>query len=72
MGGEVTGNGGTFPQNEEYDPVTDTWRSLTPMLTSRHGAVAGTIGDVVYVAGGGPVGGSSFTSTLEAFSFSGP
>src|SRR3989338_694596 len=26
---------GTFRQNEEYDPATNTWRSLTPMPTPR-------------------------------------
>ncbi|HET8549409.1 MAG TPA: kelch repeat-containing protein, partial [Bryobacteraceae bacterium] len=28
---------GTFRQNEEYDPATDTWRALAPMPTPRHG-----------------------------------
>ena len=69
MGGEITPDGGTFPQNEEYDPVTDTWRTLKPMLTPRHGAAAGTINGVVYVAGGGPIGGFALSDTNEAFSF---
>jgi large repetitive protein len=68
MGGEGGGSA-AFAQNEEYDPMTDSWRLLRPMLTGRHGAVAGTIGGVVYVAGGGPQSGSSFTNVLEAFSF---
>jgi hypothetical protein len=36
------------------------------MPTGRHGAVAGTISGVVYVVGGGPQAGSSFTSVNEA------
>ena len=72
MGGEASGVGdGTFPQNEEYDPVTDTWRSLRPMLTPRHGAVAGTIGGVIYVIAGGPSSGSSYSDLNEAFAFQG-
>jgi hypothetical protein len=31
--------------------------------------VAGTIAGTIYVAGGGPQSGSSFTDLLEAFSF---
>jgi hypothetical protein len=59
--------GGTFSQNEQYDPKTDTWTILAPMPTPRHGAVAGTINGVVYVAGGGPKGGISFSQVNEAF-----
>ena len=40
MGGEATAEGGTFPQNEEYDPATDTWRQLRQMMTPRHGTAA--------------------------------
>jgi N-acetylneuraminic acid mutarotase len=69
MGGERTPDGGTFPQNEEYDPITNTWRQLTAMRTPRHGTAGGTIGDSIYVAGGGPSGGFSLTSVVEAFSF---
>ena len=39
------------------------------MRTPRHGAAAGTIGDEIYVVGGGPAGGTSFSSANEAFSF---
>ena len=69
MGGERKGASETFPDNEEYDPVTDSWRILTPMRTPRHGDVAGTIDGVVYVAGGGPQGGTSFSALNEAFAF---
>jgi hypothetical protein len=69
MGGEIMPSGGTFPQNEEYDPATNSWRTLKPMLTPRHGAAAGTINDIVYVAGGGPTGGFAQSNVNEAFSF---
>jgi glucose/arabinose dehydrogenase/N-acetylneuraminic acid mutarotase len=68
MGGEVRADGGSFFQNEEYNPATDTWRTLKPMLTGRHGAAGGTVDGVVYAVGGGSTGGSSFTSLNEAFS----
>ena len=69
MGGERAPDGSAFPQNEEYDAVTNTWRSLKAMKTARHGGAAGTIGGVVYVAGGGPIGGLSFSNLTEAFAF---
>jgi hypothetical protein len=69
MGGERNpATGATFPQNEEYDPATDSWRPLASMPTPRHGTAYGTIGDTVFVAGGGPMGGSSYTTVTEAFS----
>jgi hypothetical protein len=68
IGGERKPDGTTFAQNEEYDPTTDSWRTLAPMLTPRHGAAAGTINNVVYVATGGPTGGSSYSAVNQAFS----
>jgi hypothetical protein len=67
MGGEG-GGAAAFAQNEQYDPATNSWRTLRPMLTGRHGAVAGTFAGTVYVAGGGPHSESSITNVLEAFS----
>ena len=40
---------------------------LSLISTPRHGAAYGTIDDVIYVAGGGPTAGSSFTNNVEAF-----
>lgn len=73
MGGErsTTTPSGTFSQNEEYDPLTNEWRSLTLMPTGRHGAVAGTIDNRVYVVAGGNQTGSSYTTLNEVFSFEG-
>jgi N-acetylneuraminic acid mutarotase len=72
VGGEGAATAsGVAAANEEYDAATDTWRTLTPMATPRHGAAAGTISGVVYVAGGGSTSGSSFTNVLEAFAFQG-
>jgi len=60
-------SGGTFAHNEECDPAPNSWRTLQPMLTTRHGAVAGPINGVAYVVGGGPNSGSSYRNLNEAF-----
>jgi hypothetical protein len=69
MGGERTVTGETFIQNEEYDPVSNSWRVLEQMVTARHGTAAGTINGFVYVVGGGPTAGTSFTTVNEAFTY---
>ena len=57
---------------ESYDPATNTWQAHAPMLTPRHAVGATTIGDAVYVAGGGAVtGGSVQSSVHEAFTLAG-
>ncbi|WP_376094977.1 Kelch repeat-containing protein [Roseomonas sp. CCTCC AB2023176] len=75
MGGEygLTGpqgitNGVVFGQMESYDPGTDSWQSHAAMPTPRHAVAAQTIGDWIYVAGGGAVtGGGVQSSVHEAF-----
>ncbi len=69
MGGERTPTGGTFPANEAYDPAKGKWRLLTDMPVGRHGAIAGVLGDILYIAGGGVTGGSSFSSDMDGFYF---
>jgi cysteine-rich repeat protein len=66
FGGE---GAGTFAQNELYDPATDGWRILEPMPLPRHGAVAGRIGNGIFVVGGGPTEGTSFTTDVDVFRF---
>ena len=59
---------GTFRQNEEYDPVTNAWRSLAPMPTPRHGLYGATVeGRRIFVPSGGPVAGGFFSTAHEAF-----
>ena len=65
----IGGEDPVFSEMEEYDPVTDSWRTLTPMSVPRHGAAAAIIRSVAYVAGGGTVAGSSFTEANEAFAY---
>jgi N-acetylneuraminic acid mutarotase len=56
-----------FYNNEKYDPKTNKWTSEPPMLTARHGLVALTIGDKIYVIGGGVKPGLSVSKTNEVF-----
>ncbi len=53
FGGEH--GGGVFFQNEAYDPATDTWATMAPMPTPRHGTGAAVVGDAIYIPGGGLV-----------------
>ena len=66
MGGEGTNR--VYGQNEAYDLQADRWESYAPMPTPRHGMGAAAIGDMIYVAGGGPIMGGDVQSALhEAF-----
>jgi|GEM_PF-3817797 len=71
MGGESNPNSvsGVFEQNEEYDPDTNSWRSLTKVPTPKHGAATATISNKVHIVGGGVQTGNSFTSSHEALQF---
>ena len=39
----------------QYDPTTDSWKTLAPMATKRGSAVAGTVNGKIYVIGGAAV-----------------
>lgn len=56
--------------SEVYDPASDRWSQLAPMPTQRSGASAVTLGDAIYVLGGGfkkPDGRFKFLTTVEAY-----
>jgi YVTN family beta-propeller protein len=61
-GGTTAAYGNTF----EYDPDTDTWRAMTPMLTVRQSMVASTLRNQVVSAGGSDGSSNAFTIT-DAF-----
>lgn len=63
--GNTGAPGGVFPQVEAYTPATDTWRSLDPMKTPRHGMGAAGYRGKLYVPGGGLLEGFAATSKLE-------
>jgi len=66
MGGEGTRR--VFGQLEAYDPQADNWQAYTSMPTPRHGMGAAVVDDAIHVAGGGPMNGGAFqTSVHEVF-----
>ncbi len=58
---------GTYLQNEEYDPATDSWRTLTPMASPRHGLYGATVGGCIFTPSGGPRAGAFYSDVHEAF-----
>lgn len=63
IGGEGTRR--VYAQNEAYDPQTDTWQSYAPMKNPRHGMGTAVIGDAIHIAGGGPMNGGVFQSSIH-------
>jgi hypothetical protein len=64
FGGEIPG---VYAQNEEYNPATNTWRTMAPMPTPRHGIGAASVGDSIFIIGGAPVQGFGVTDVNEVF-----
>ena len=68
LAGGVPRQATVFGQMESYDPASDSWQRHAPMPTPRHAVGAATIGDRIYVAGGGAVlGGAVQSAVHEAF-----
>ena len=63
--GNPDASNGVFAQAEAYDPATDTWRTLEPMPTPRHGMGAAAWGGSLYVPGGATVQGFAGTDVHE-------
>ena len=55
----------TFDNTEIYDPKNDIWTLGSPLPTARHGHVALTVYDKIYVIGGGPEPGLSYSHINE-------
>jgi len=60
-GGEVHG------EVEVFNAATNTWQSLSPMPTPRHGIWASVIGNQIFLPGGGIVAGIGPTNVNEVF-----
>jgi len=67
VGGEGNPNAGSgvFPEVEAYTAGTDTWSTLEPMPTPRHGMGAAVSGDRLYVPGGADTQGFGAVATHE-------
>ena len=71
IGGE--GGGKAYDTVEAYDTTNNTWRTLEPMPTARHGIQAAVCDGGVYVAAGGKTqGGSDPTNVQAVFFLNGP
>jgi len=60
---------GVFPNIDEYDPATDTWRALAPMVMPRHGFNAAVVGDRIYLPGGASRQGGGAVTSGSVFYF---
>jgi len=65
FGGEQSS--GTFRNNEIYEIGSDGWSTGRPMTIGRHGLAAVAVGRRIYVIGGGPRPGGSYSSTNEIY-----
>jgi N-acetylneuraminic acid mutarotase len=66
-GNPANGSDGVFPQAEAYDTESDTWAKLPSMRVPRHGTGAASIGDAIYVPGGGDHEGDGAVDTFDKF-----
>jgi N-acetylneuraminic acid mutarotase len=69
VGGEGNPNAasGVFPHNEAYTAATDSWETLEPMRTPRHGMQAAAWGGVLYVPAGATQQALGATDVVETF-----
>lgn len=63
IGGE--GNNKTYSLVEAYNTFTNTWRTLPPMPTARHGIQAAVCGGGIYLAAGGRTQGGGNPSNVH-------
>ncbi len=59
IGGQDSGpDGREFATGEEYDPGSDTWKSIPTLMTSRAGLAVVAVGGNIYALGGGVIRGA--------------
>ena len=58
---------GVFAEHDAYDPATDSWSTLAPMRTPRHGTGAAAHDGRLYVPGGADVQAFGAVDTSEVF-----
>lgn len=67
--GNAASESGVFKEIEAYDPRTDTWHSYPPMTVPRHGFGAATVGERIYLPGGGTEQGFGSVADHTVFTF---
>ncbi len=70
-GNPAPGSDGVFAETEVYDVARDRWQRLAPMPVPRHGTAAATVGDTVYIPGGGTAEGGAPVAVNDAYRPSG-
>ncbi len=60
-------SGASAPENEEYDPASDSWASRADMPTPRHGLGVVAVGGRVFALSGGPHPGGTYSNVNEAY-----
>jgi N-acetylneuraminic acid mutarotase len=71
-GNPVWGSNQVFPDVESYDTTTDKWQKEGQMKVPRHGTQAVTVGNVIYIPGGGlQGGGGKSVATVESYGSAG-
>lgn len=58
---------GTFNESEGFDVARGAWMTYAPMPTRRHGLAAVAHGGSIYVLGGGPQPGFTYSTVVEVF-----
>jgi len=58
---------GVFAEVEAYDPATNTWETLAPMTSPRHGMGAAVVGGSLYVPGGANMQAFAAVATHDVF-----
>ncbi len=72
IGGESSSQSSAHKQTQALDPVAGTWRTLTNLITGRHGSQAIVNNGCIYIAAGsGSRGGSPELNSMEVFHFDG-
>jgi N-acetylneuraminic acid mutarotase len=67
--GNTQATSGVFADIDAYDPVSNSWKALEPMLIPRHGFGAATLGDAIYLMGGATRQGGGASDDNSVFYF---
>lgn len=65
--GNMNASTGVFPDIDVYDPATNQWQALTPMLVPRHGYGAAVLDNRIYLAGGAVHQGAGGSDEISVF-----
>jgi hypothetical protein len=68
IGGESSKQTLAHDETEAFDPISESWRTLAPLIVGRHGTQAALFDDAVYIAAGAAQqGGSPELDSIERF-----